>query len=734
MKIIKSSGEEAVFNKNNILKAVQSANMRVSLDKRFSDVDIKDIAKCVEDKCKSGSHTLSTSDIQVIVENEIMSRGRFDVAREYITYRYQKALNQRKNTTDNAILALLSDSNEELKQENANKNPTIINVQRDYMAGEMSKDISERYLIPEDIWKAHKEGIIHFHDTDYFANPEHNCDLVNLEDMLQNGTVVSGYRIDKPHRFSVAATIASQIAQQVSSSQYGGQTMYISHLSPFVEETRKSFRKRLVEMGLDPKSPDFESIVEKATLIDVEDGVQTFMYQLNTMSGTNGQAPFISLYMHLEDVPEGKDRDDLAMVCRKILEQRIVGLKNASGAYVSPAFPKILYVLDEDNIHEDSKYWDLTVLAATCTSKRMVPDYISAKIMRELKDGNVYGCMGCRSFLTVGYVDKKDPWKMTTKKKGMPKFPGRFNQGVVTINLPDVALSSKGDIEKFWYILDERLELCHRALRLRHEHLRGVKSDVAPILWQNGAIARLKPGETIDELLYNGYSTISLGYVGLYECVKYLTGKDHWIPEDEGGALEFAEKVMQRLNDKCKQWKEIEHIDYSVYGTPEESTTYKFAKCLQKRFGNIEGITDKNYVTNSYHIPVFVDIDAFSKLSYEARLQKLSPGGAISYVEAPNMENNVDAILTILKHIYDTIMYAEINLKLDHCDACGYDGKFDIKEVDGKLQFVCPSCGEKEFDHTPTKLRPCRRVCGYISTNQMNQGRMAEIKDRIEHI
>ena len=503
MKIIKSSGEEAVFNKNNILKAVQSANMRVSLDKRFSDVDIKDIAKCVEDKCKSGSHTLSTSDIQVLVENEIMSRGRFDVAREYITYRYQKALNQRKNTTDNAILALLSDSNEELKQENANKNPTIINVQRDYMAGEMSKDISERYLIPEDIWKAHKEGIIHFHATDYFANPEHNCDLVNLEDMLQNGTVVSGYRIDKPHRFAVAATIASQIAQQVSSSQYGGQTMYISHLSPFVEETRKSFRKRLVEMGLDPKSPDFESIVEKATLIDVEDGVQTFMYQLNTMSGTNGQAPFISLYMHLEDVPEGRDRDDLAMVCRKIFEQRIVGLKNASGAYVSPAFPKILYVLDEDNIHEDSKYWDLTVLAATCTSKRMVPDYISAKIMRELKDGNVYGCMGCRSFLTVGYVDKKDPWKMTTKKKGTPKFPGRFNQGVVTINLPDVALSSKGDIEKFWYILDERLELCHRALRLRHEHLRGVKSDVAPILWQNGAIARLKPGETIDDLLYN---------------------------------------------------------------------------------------------------------------------------------------------------------------------------------------------------------------------------------------
>lgn len=735
MKIIKSDGSEATFSKTNIVNAINAANMRVSIDNRFSTAEIKDIAKTVEEKCKSYSHSFSSSDIQVLVENEIMMRGKCDVARQYITYRYQKALDQKKNTTDNIILALLSNSNEELKQENANKNPTIINVQRDYMAGEMSKDLCERYMIPEDIWKAHKEGIIHFHDTDYFANPEHNCDLVNLKDMLENGTVVSGFRIKKPHRFSVAATIASQIAQQVSSSQYGGQTMYISHLSPFVEETRKSMRIRLKEkLGIDESNPDFEKIVERATEIDVEDGVQTFMYQLNTMSGTNGQAPFISLFMYLDDVPEGKERDDLAFVCKKIFEQRIVGLQNASGAYVAPAFPKLLYVLDEDNIYEDSKYWNLTLLAATCTTKRMVPDYMSAKVMKEIKDGNVFGCMGCRSLLTTAYVDKNDEWKITTKKRGVPKFVGRFNQGVVTLNLPDVALSSKKDIERFWYILDERLELCHRALRLRHERLRGITSDVAPILWQNGAIARLEAGEKIDKLLYNGYSTLSLGYVGLYECVKYLTGKDHWLPEEEGGELEFAMRIMQRLNDKCNQWKEIEKIDYSVYGTPEESTTYKFAKSLRKRFGNIKGITDKNYVTNSYHIPVFTEIDAFSKLSYESTLQRLSPGGAISYVEAPNMENNIDAVLSIIKHIYETIMYAEINLKLDHCDACGYDGSFEIQEIDGKLHFVCPNCGEKEFDHTPTKLRPCRRVCGYISSNQMNQGRMDEMRGRVEHI
>lgn len=733
MKIIKSGGVEAVFNKNNIIRAIQAANQRVGLDKRFTNNEIKEIAKKIEDCCKKETRTLNSGDIQVMVENEIMTYGKHDVAREYITYRYNKALESKKNTTDASILSLLDDNNEELKQENANKNPTVINVQRDYMAGEVSKDICHRYLIPEDIWKAHKEGIIHFHDMDYFANRIHNCDLVNLKDMLQNGTVISGVKIDKPHRFSTAATIASQIAQQVSSSQYGGQSMNMSNLSPFINESRKSFRKRLIECGMNENDEHFNTILENMVIKDVEDGVQTFVYQLNTMSGTNGQSPFITLFMYLDDVPNGQEKDDLALLIQKILEQRIVGFKNKQGVYIAPAFPKLIYVLDEDNITEDSKYWYLTKLAAECTAKRMVPDYVSAKVMKELKDGNVYTPMGCRSFLTPAYVDKNDPWKITTKKKGIPKFEGRFNQGVVTINLPDVALSSNKDIEKFWYILDERLELCHRALRLRHERLRGVKSDIAPILWQNGAIARLKSGETIDNLLYNGYSTISLGYVGLYECVKYLTGKDHWITDEEGGALEFAQQVMQKLNDKCKQWKEIEHIDYSVYGTPEESTTQKFAQSLQRRFGIIEGITDKNYVTNSYHIPVFQEIDAFSKLTYEAQLQRLSPGGAISYIEAPNMQNNIDAILTLLKHMYNTIMYSEINLKLDYCENCGYHGAFEIKDIDGKLQFVCPNCGEKEFDHNPTRLRPCRRVCGYISSHQMNQGRMGDMKNRCEH-
>ena len=733
MKIIKSGGVEAVFNKNNIIRAIQAANQRVGLDKRFTNNEIKEIAKKIEDCCKKETRTLNSGDIQVMVENEIMTYGKHDVAREYITYRYNKALESKKNTTDASILSLLDDNNEELKQENANKNPTVINVQRDYMAGEVSKDICHRYLIPEDIWKAHKEGIIHFHDMDYFANRIHNCDLVNLKDMLQNGTVISGVKIDKPHRFSTAATIASQIAQQVSSSQYGGQSMNMSNLSPFINESRKSFRKRLIECGMNENDEHFNTILENMVIKDVEDGVQTFVYQLNTMSGTNGQSPFITLFMYLDDVPNGQEKDDLALLIQKILEQRIVGFKNKQGVYIAPAFPKLIYVLDEDNITEDSKYWYLTKLAAECTAKRMVPDYVSAKVMKELKDGNVYTPMGCRSFLTPAYVDKNDPWKITTKKKGIPKFEGRFNQGVVTINLPDVALSSNKDIEKFWYILDERLELCHRALRLRHERLRGVKSDIAPILWQNGAIARLKAGETIDNLLYNGYSTISLGYVGLYECVKYLTGKDHWTTDEEGGALEFAQQVMQKLNDKCKQWKEIEHIDYSVYGTPEESTTQKFAQSLQRRFGIIKGITDKNYVTNSYHIPVFHEIDAFSKLSYEAQLQKLSPGGAISYIEAPNMVNNIEAILTLLKHMYNTIMYSEINFKLDYCENCGYHGAFEIKDIDGKLQFVCPNCGEKEFDHNPTRLRPCRRVCGYISSHQMNQGRMGDMKDRCEH-
>lgn len=730
MKIIKSNGSETTFSKSNIINAISKANMRVRLEDRFTPDEIKKIAKDVEDHCKSEIRMMTSNDIQNLVEHAIMEAGKYDVAVAYITYRYQKQMDQKKNTTDEKIISLLDDSNEEIKQENSNKNPTVINVQRDYMAGEVSKDLCERYLVPSDIWKAHKEGIIHFHDSDYFANREHNCDLWNAKDMLENGTVLCGVKIDRPHRFSVACTIASQIAQQISSSQYGGQSLYASHLSPFVEESRNFWRNEFPKMGIDPT----EDNIEKATIRDIEDGIQTLMYQLNSLQGTNGQAPFITIFMYLDDVPEGKSRDDLALVCKKIFEQRILGLKDKNGVYVSPAFPKLIYVLDEDNIHDDSPYFWLTELAAKCTANRMVPDYISAKVMKELKDGNVYSSMGCRSFLTVAYVDKNDPWKITTKKRGVPKFVGRFNQGVVTINLPDVALSSGKDIEKFWYILDERLELCHRALRLRHERLRGVKSDTAPILWQNGAIARLKPGETIDKLLYNGYSTISLGYVGLYETVKYLTGKNHWETEDEGGAFEFAVQIMQRLNDKCKQWKEIENIDYSVYGTPEESTTYKFARSLQTRFGKIKGITDKNFVTNSYHIPVWIEMDAFEKLSREAQLQKLSPGGAISYIEAPNMTNNIPAIITLLRHMYDTIMYAEINLKLDTCGACGYQGAFDIKEIDGKLQFVCPECGETEFAHTPTKLRPCRRVCGYISTNQMNQGRMADIEGRVEHI
>lgn len=734
MKIIKSNGSETTFSRTNIINAITMANMRVRLDERFTPEEIKQIARDVEAKCKAETHIMTSHDIQEFVERAIMEAKKYSVATTYITYRYQKKIDQKKNTIDEAILSLLEDSNEELKQENANKNPTIINVQRDYMAGEVSKDFCQRYLIPEDIWKAHQDAIIHFHDSDYFANRIFNCDLWNAEDMLQNGTVLCGVKIDKPHRFSVAATIASQIAQQVSSSQYGGQSLYISHLSPFVEESRVSIRKRLIESGLPEDYEKFDEILENEVIKDIEDGIQTLMYQLNSLQGTNGQAPFITLFMYLDDVPEGKSRDDLALVCQKIFEQRILGLKNKEGVYVSPAFPKLIYVLDEDNITEDSPYYWLTKLAAKCTAHRMVPDYISAKVMKNLKDGNVFSSMGCRSMLSPAYVEKDNPWNITTKKKGVPKFCGRFNQGVVTINLPDVALSSGKDLEKFWYILDERLELCHRALRLRHERLRGVTSDIAPILWQHGAIARLKPGETIDKLLYNGYSTISLGYVGLYETVKYMTGKNHWLPEEDGGALEFAKSIMKRLNDKCKQWEEVEHIGYSTYSTPEESTTYKFAKGLQKRFGIIKGITDKNYVVNSYHVPPFEEMTAWDKIKYEAELQPFSPGGAISYIEAPNLVNNVEAVEKLLQYFYDNIMYAEINLKLDTCEECGYQGAFEIKEVDGKLQFVCPQCGETEFAHTPTRLRPTRRVCGYISSNQVNQGRMAEYKERVEHI
>lgn len=728
MKVIKNNGEEVNFAKGKIYSAISKANVRVSVNQRFTNDEIKEIVKEVETLCKEGHTVLTTNDIQIFVENILMQKNP-SIAREYMTFRYQKALNQRKNTTDETILSLLNDTNESIKQENANKNPTVINVQRDYMAGEVSKDLSRRYLIPEDIYKAHKEGIIHFHDMDYFANKIYNCCLVNLDDMLQNGTVLVNTKIDKPHRFSVAATIASQIAQQISSSQYGGQTMYVSDLAKFVKESRKSLRNRLIEIGIEPTDEN----IEKATIKDVEDGIQTLMYQLNSLQGTNGQAPFITLFMYLDDAEEGQDRDDMALVCKKIFEQRILGLKGKDGCYVSPAFPKLIYVLDEDNINEDSKYFWLTKLAAKCTAHRMVPDYISAKKMKEYKEGNVYGIMGCRSILTPRYVSKSDQWKITSKKNGVPKFKGRFNQGVVTLNLPDVALSSKKCMQDFWYILDERLELCHRALRLRHERLRGVKSDIAPILWQNGAIARLKDGETIDNLLYNGYSTISLGYVGLYETVKYLTGKNHW-SDDEDGALDLAKQIMQRMNEKCNQWKEIEHIDYSLYGTPEESTTQKFAEALQRRFGIIEGITDKLYVTNSYHIPVFEKMTAYDKISYESELQSLSPGGAISYVEGPNLTNNIECIIKLLRHMYENMLYSEINLKLDHCYNCGYDGSFEIQEIDGKVQFVCPQCKEKEFDHTPSLLRPCRRVCGYISSNQMCQGRMRDMKDRVEHI
>lgn len=728
MKVIKNNGEEVNFAKGKIYSAISKANVRVSVNQRFTNDEIKEIVKEIETLCKEGHTVLTTNDIQIFVENILMQK-KTSIAREYMTFRYQKALNQRKNTTDETILSLLNDTNESIKQENANKNPTVINVQRDYMAGEVSKDLSRRYLIPEDIYKAHKEGIIHFHDMDYFANKIYNCCLVNLDDMLQNGTVLVNTKIDKPHRFSVAATIASQIAQQISSSQYGGQTMYVSDLAKFVKESRKSLRNRLIEIGIEPTDEN----IEKATIKDVEDGIQTLMYQLNSLQGTNGQAPFITLFMYLDDAEEGQDRDDMALVCKKIFEQRILGLKGKDGCYVSPAFPKLIYVLDEDNINEDSKYFWLTKLAAKCTAHRMVPDYISAKKMKEYKEGNVYGIMGCRSILTPRYVSKSDQWKITSKKNGVPKFKGRFNQGVVTLNLPDVALSSKKCMQDFWYILDERLELCHRALRLRHERLRGVKSDIAPILWQNGAIARLKDGETIDNLLYNGYSTISLGYVGLYETVKYLTGKNHW-SDDEDGALDLAKQIMQRMNEKCNQWKEIEHIDYSLYGTPEESTTQKFAEALQRRFGIIEGITDKLYVTNSYHIPVFEKMTAYDKISYESELQSLSPGGAISYVEGPNLTNNIECIIKLLRHMYENMLYSEINLKLDHCYNCGYDGSFEIQEIDGKVQFVCPQCKEKEFDHTPSLLRPCRRVCGYISSNQMCQGRMRDMKDRVEHI
>ena len=716
MKIRKRNGSEVTFNRQNIVEAISRANEKVRIDERLTVQEIKDIAKSIEDTCKVSPVAIGYKDIQKMVETAIMKAGKYEVATEYITFRYQKALEERKNTIDDRVLSLLNGENEDIQQENANKNPNIVSTMRDYMAGEVSKDISQRYLIPSDIYDAHKEGIIHFHDMDYFAMPIHNCCLINLDDMLQNGTIISGTQIDKPHTFRNACNIASQIVAQVASSQYGGQTITASHLSKFINVAREYFKKEYPTLT----DVQIEDLVKK----DIRDGVQTLQYQILTLQTTNGQTPFVSVCLYLNEAENEEEKENLALVIEEILKQRIKGVKNENGQYYANPFPKLLYVLEEDNIHEGDKYYYLTKLAAECTTKRMVPDYISEKVMKKLKvskkgeEGDCYPCMGCRSFLTP-YRDPK------TKK---PKYYGRFNQGVVTINLPDVALSAKGDMEKFWWILEQRLELCHRALRLRHEHLRGVKSDVAPILWQNGAFARLKKGETIDKLLYNGYSTISLGYAGLYETVKVLIGKS--ITDDEG--MELGKKIMQKLNDKCRDWKTVEKIDYSVYGTPIENTTEKFAKCLQRRFGTIPGITDRNYVTNSYHVPVFEKIDAFKKIDIEAELQKLSPGGAISYIETPNMENNVDAILSVIKYIYDNIMYCEINAELDWCHCCGSTGTIKmIRNEDGKFIWHCDQCGNEDLN----KMNVVRRVCGYLgNANFMAQGRMGDIHDRVKHI
>ena len=666
---------------------------------------------------------MNVEDIQDMVETGIMEMRGYEVAQKYVRYRYKRELTRKSNTTDDNILSLLDQINENAKQENSNKNPTINSTQRDYMAGEVSKDLTMRVLLPEEIVKAHDEGIIHFHDSDYYAQREHNCDLINLQDMLQNGTVISQTLIEKPHSFFTACNVTTQIVAQVASNQYGGQSFSLAHLAPFVDISRQKIRNKVIEERKECGEPMDEEIIRKVSerrlKDEIQSGIQTIQYQLITLMTCNGQAPFVTIFMYLDEVPEGRTRDDLALIIEEVMKQRMQGVKNERGAWITPAFPKLIYVLDEDNIHEDSKYWYLTEIAAKCTAKRMVPDYISAKIMRQLKNGNVYTCMGCRSFLTVEEKQKNPD--------GSYKFYGRFNQGVVTINLVDVACSSEGDFDKFWEILEDRLELCHRALRCRHERLLGTVSDVAPILWQYGALARLKKGETIDKLLYDGYSTISLGYAGIHEMCMRMYGKSHTDPE----VRPFAMKVMQRLNDKCAEWKAAENISYSVYGTPMESTTYRFAKCLQKRFGIIPGVTDKNYITNSYHVHVTEEIDAFSKLKFESEFQKLSPGGAISYVEVPNMKQNIPAVLSVMKFIYDNIMYAELNTKSDFCDVCGYDGEIQIKEDEnGKLIWECPNCGNRNQD----KMSVARRTCGYIGTQFWNQGRTQEIKDRVLHL
>lgn len=723
-RVIKRNGEEVSFDVNKILNAIRAANNEVEPIHKLNEYQIAAVGNILEKEIMSTQHATSVEDIQDMVERGIMEMRGYEVAQKYVRYRYVRELARKTNTTDEGILALIEQLNEEVKQENSNKNPTINSTQRDYMAGEVSKDLTRRILLPEEIVEAHEQGIIHFHDSDYFAQKEHNCDLINLEDMLQNGTCISETKIDKPHSFYTACNVTTQIVAQVASNQYGGQSFSLGHLAPFVQVSREKITKEVLaereQIGLNYSDEQVKKIVERRLKDEINRGIQTIQYQLITLMTCNGQAPFVTMFMYLDEVPEGQTRDDLATLIEEVLKQRIQGVKNEKGVWITPAFPKIIYVLDEDNVTPDSKYWALTELAAKCTAKRMVPDYISAKVMKEMKQGCVYPCMGCRSFLTVEDSQRN--------ADGSHKFYGRFNQGVVTINLVDVACSSNGDMDLFWKILDERLELCHRALRCRHERLLGTPSDVAPILWQNGALARLKKGETIDKLLFGGYSTISLGYAGLYEMCVRMIGKSHTDPE----ARPFALKVMQRLNDKCAEWKAAENISYSVYGTPMESTTYKFAKCLQKRFGVIKGVTDKNYITNSYHVHVTEKIDAFSKLKFESDFQKLSPGGAISYVEVPNLQDNIEAVIEVMKFIYDNIMYAELNTKSDYCECCGYNGEIQIinDEKTGKLVWECPNCGNRDQD----KMSVARRTCGYIGTQFWNQGRTQEIKDRVLHL
>ena len=725
MKVIKRNGTEVSFDITKILSAITRANESIDAEKRMTSTQVRRIAESVELACQELGRSPSVEEIQDLVEYQIMAHGAFEVAKNYVTYRYTRSLVRRSNTTDDRILSLIECCNEEAKQENSNKNPVVNSTQRDYMAGEVSRDLSERLLLPKEIVEAHQEGIIHFHDSDYFAQHMHNCDLVNLEDMLQNGTVITGTLIERPHSFATACNIATQIVAQVASNQYGGQSISLAHLAPFVDVSRKKLRviveEELKGIGVTLDEDSLSKLVETRLREEVRGGVQTIQYQVLTLLTTNGQAPFVTVFMYLGEAKNEQERKDLALIIEETLEQRYEGVKNEDGVWITPAFPKLIYVLEEDNIHEDSPYWYLTKLAAKCTSKRMVPDYISEKKMLELKvdkngEGHCYTCMGCRSFLTP-YVDPET---------GKPKYYGRFNQGVVTINLPDVALSSGGNIEKFWEIFEERLELCHQALLCRHERLKGTPSDVAPILWQYGACARLKKGEPIDKLLYGGYSTISLGYAGLYECVKYMTGKSHTDPS----ATPFALEIMETMNAACRKWKAEHNIDFSLYGTPLESTTYKFAKCLQRRFGIVEGINDKGYITNSYHVHVTEQINAFDKLKFEAQFQHLSPGGAISYVEVPDMQNNLEAVLQVMKFIYDNIIYAELNTKSDYCQVCGWDGEIQIEEEHGKLVWKCPKCGNTDQD----KMNVARRTCGYIGTQYWNQGRTQEIRDRVLHL